>query len=182
MALFGPFVPPVPRFRPNLGFHSSAEPRPSPAFRSALGDSGRNKNARNVERVCGVGHRKGSSSPFILFPSKMHRIYPFSLPNSPTVVAPPLLFHHHVAEEDRRRRRTEGEKAAGAKREAAGLDKRNVGGRCGAPADRNTRRAGREKKLAAKRAEEVAADGHVRLVSMSMGQPRVGQFPGPWPT
>jgi hypothetical protein len=43
-------------------------------------------------------------------------------------------------------------------------------------------RAEWEKKLAAKRA--VAADEQVRLVSMamSMGQPRVGQFPGPWPT
>jgi hypothetical protein len=42
-------------------------------------------------------------------------------------------------------------------------------------------RAEREKKLAAKRA---AADEQARLVSMamSMGQPRVGQFPGPWPT
>jgi hypothetical protein len=38
----------------------------------------------------------------------------------------------------------------------------------------------REKKLAAKRA--AAADEQVRLVSMSMGQPRVGQFRGPWPT
>jgi hypothetical protein len=38
-------------------------------------------------------------------------------------------------------------------------------------------RAEREKKLAAKR---VAADEQARLVSMSMnmGQPRVGQFPG----
>jgi hypothetical protein len=42
-------------------------------------------------------------------------------------------------------------------------------------------RAEREKKLAAKRA---AADEQARLVSMSMnmGQPRIGQFPGPWPT
>jgi hypothetical protein len=37
----------------------------------------------------------------------------------------------------------------------------------------------REKKLAAKRA---AADEQARLVSMVMGQSRVGQFPGPWPT
>jgi hypothetical protein len=41
-------------------------------------------------------------------------------------------------------------------------------------------RAERENKLAAKRA--AAADEHARLVSMSMGQSRVGQFPGPWPT
>jgi hypothetical protein len=45
-------------------------------------------------------------------------------------------------------------------------------------------RAEREKKLAAKRAAAAAAVEHARLVSMSMnmGQPRVGQFPGPWPT
>jgi hypothetical protein len=42
-------------------------------------------------------------------------------------------------------------------------------------------RAEREKKLAAKRAA-AAADEQTRLVSMAMGQPRVGQFPGPWPT
>jgi hypothetical protein len=41
-------------------------------------------------------------------------------------------------------------------------------------------RAEREKKLAAKRAA-AAADEQARLVSMAMGQPRVGQFPGPWP-
>jgi hypothetical protein len=41
-------------------------------------------------------------------------------------------------------------------------------------------RAEREKKLAAKRA--AAADEQAWLVSMAMGQPRVGQFPGPWPT
>jgi hypothetical protein len=40
-------------------------------------------------------------------------------------------------------------------------------------------RAEREKKLAAKRAVAVAAaDEQARLVSMAMGQPRVGQFPG----
>jgi hypothetical protein len=40
-------------------------------------------------------------------------------------------------------------------------------------------RAEREKKLAVKRA---AADEQARLVSMAMGQPRVGQFPaGSWP-
>jgi hypothetical protein len=43
-------------------------------------------------------------------------------------------------------------------------------------------RAEREKKLAAKRAAAVAADEQARLVSMAMGQPRVGQFPaGSWP-
>jgi hypothetical protein len=41
-------------------------------------------------------------------------------------------------------------------------------------------RAEREKKLAAKRA--VAADDLARLVSMALSQPRIGQFPGPWPT
>jgi hypothetical protein len=41
-------------------------------------------------------------------------------------------------------------------------------------------RAEREKKLTAKRA--AVADEQARLVSMAMGQPRVGQFPGPWPT
>jgi hypothetical protein len=42
-------------------------------------------------------------------------------------------------------------------------------------------RAEREKKLAAKRAA-AAADEQAKLVSMAMGQPRVGQFPaGSWP-
>jgi hypothetical protein len=100
--IFGPAAPPVPRFRPDLGFHPSGEPRPSPTFRGVLGDSGRNKNAQNSERARGVGERKGSSPPLILFPSKMRCIYPFSPPKSPTVAAPPLLFHHHAAEEDRR--------------------------------------------------------------------------------
>jgi hypothetical protein len=53
-----------------LGFHPSGEPRPSPAFRGALGGSGRNENARNSERAHGVGERKGSSPPLISFPSK----------------------------------------------------------------------------------------------------------------
>jgi hypothetical protein len=42
-------------------------------------------------------------------------------------------------------------------------------------------RAEREKKLTVKRAA-AAADEQARLVSMSMGQPSVDQFPGPWPT
>jgi hypothetical protein len=43
-------------------------------------------------------------------------------------------------------------------------------------------RVERGKKLAAKRAV-AAADEQARLVSMAMGQPRVGQFPaGSWPT
>jgi hypothetical protein len=42
-------------------------------------------------------------------------------------------------------------------------------------------RTEREKKLAAKRAA-AAADEQARLVSMAMGLPRVGKFPGPWPT
>jgi hypothetical protein len=107
-AIFDPVAPLVPRFLSDLGFHASGEPRPSPAFRVVLGDSGRNENARNGERACGVGKRKGSSPPLILFPSKMCRIYPFSLPKSPTVAAPPLLVHHHAAEEDCRRRCAEG--------------------------------------------------------------------------
>jgi hypothetical protein len=41
-------------------------------------------------------------------------------------------------------------------------------------------RAEREKKLTTKRA--TTADEEARLVSMAMGQPRVGQFPGPWRT
>jgi hypothetical protein len=44
-AVFGPAAPPVPRFCPDLGFHPSGEPRSSPAFRGALGDSERNENA-----------------------------------------------------------------------------------------------------------------------------------------
>jgi hypothetical protein len=45
-------------------------------------------------------------------------------------------------------------------------------------------RAEREKKFAAKRAAAAAAaDEQLRLVSMAMGQPRIGQFPaGSWPT
>jgi hypothetical protein len=42
-------------------------------------------------------------------------------------------------------------------------------------------RAEREKKLTAKRVA-AAANEQARLVSMAMGQPRVGQFPGTWPT
>jgi hypothetical protein len=42
-------------------------------------------------------------------------------------------------------------------------------------------RTEREKKLTAKRAA-AAVDEQARLVSMAMSQPRVGQFPGPWPT
>jgi hypothetical protein len=42
--------------------------------------------------------------------------------------------------------------------------------------------AEREQKLTAKRAVAAAVDEQARLVSMAMGQPRVGQFPGPWPT
>jgi hypothetical protein len=41
-------------------------------------------------------------------------------------------------------------------------------------------RTEREKKLAMKRA--AAADEQARLVSMAISEPRVGQFPGPWPT
>jgi hypothetical protein len=55
----------------------------------------------------------------------------------------------------------------GAKREAAGLDKRKVGDGCGAPADQNSWRAERKKKLMAKRVAAMA-DEQARLVSMSM--------------
>jgi hypothetical protein len=43
-ALFGPAVPPVPRFPCHLGLQPSGEPRQSPAPRGALGDSGQEKN------------------------------------------------------------------------------------------------------------------------------------------
>jgi hypothetical protein len=43
-------------------------------------------------------------------------------------------------------------------------------------------RAERENKLAAKRAAAAAVNEQARLISMAMGQPRVGQFPaGSWP-
>jgi hypothetical protein len=77
--------PPIPRFHPDLGFHPSGEPRPSLAFRGALGDSGQNQNARNGEQARGVGERKGSSPPLILFPSKNAPhipIFPAEIPHS----------------------------------------------------------------------------------------------------
>jgi hypothetical protein len=82
------------------------------------------------------------------------------------------------------------EEAAGAKREVAGLVKLKVRGGCGAARDRNSRQGGegdkaldkveREIKLSTRRA---ATDQQARQVSMpmSMGQPRVGLFPGLWP-
>jgi hypothetical protein len=45
MAKNGPVVPPVSRFRPDLSFHPSGEPRPSPPPRGMLGKSGGNKCA-----------------------------------------------------------------------------------------------------------------------------------------
>jgi hypothetical protein len=39
----GSVTPSIPRFRPDLGFHPSGEPRPSPDPRGALGVSGREK-------------------------------------------------------------------------------------------------------------------------------------------
>jgi hypothetical protein len=50
-AKIGPVAPPVLRNHPDLGLHPSGEPRPSPAFRGALGDSGRTKCARNGEET-----------------------------------------------------------------------------------------------------------------------------------
>jgi hypothetical protein len=82
----GPVMPPDPRFRPDLGLHPSGEPRPSPAFRGALGDSGRNKLARNRReysrvfprvvwpRPVGESGRSSSSSsrlPRIVFPARI---------------------------------------------------------------------------------------------------------------
>jgi hypothetical protein len=82
----GPVVPPDSRFRPDLGLHPSGEPRPSPAFRSALGDSGRNKLVRNRReysrafpqvvwpRPVGESGRSSSSSsrlPRIVFPARI---------------------------------------------------------------------------------------------------------------
>jgi hypothetical protein len=52
-----------------LGLHPSGEPKPSPAFRGALGDSGRKKRARNGEEIsrasCGpdLSAREGSRRP-----------------------------------------------------------------------------------------------------------------------
>jgi hypothetical protein len=45
----GPVAPPDPRFRPDLGFHPFGEPMSSQAPRGALGESGGNKSAENVE-------------------------------------------------------------------------------------------------------------------------------------
>jgi hypothetical protein len=82
----GPVAPPDRRFRPDLGLHPSGEPRPSPAFRGALGDSGRNKLARNRRensrafprvvwpRPVGESGRSSSSSsrlPRIVFPTRI---------------------------------------------------------------------------------------------------------------
>jgi hypothetical protein len=75
---------PDPRFRPDLGLHPSGEPRPSPAFQGAFGDSGRKKRAWKVEensrafprvvwpRPVGESGRSSSSSsrlPRIVFPA-----------------------------------------------------------------------------------------------------------------
>jgi hypothetical protein len=43
-------TPLVSRFRPDLGFHPSGEPMSSPAPWGALGESGGNKSAGNVEK------------------------------------------------------------------------------------------------------------------------------------
>jgi hypothetical protein len=65
----GPVMSPVPRFHPDLGFHPSGEPRPSPAPQGALGESGGNKYAGNAEessRASGgpdLSARKGGRRP-----------------------------------------------------------------------------------------------------------------------
>jgi hypothetical protein len=111
----------------------------------------------------------------------MRRIYPFSLPKSPTVAAPPLLSSttmppKRIADDSAlkaRKLRAPKERPPGITNAAwaADMERRQT----------ETRgRAEREKKLAAKRA--AAADEQARLVSMAMGQPRIGQFPaGSWP-
>jgi hypothetical protein len=45
-----PVAPPVPRFCLDLGFHPSGEPMSSPAPWGALGESGGNKSAGNIEK------------------------------------------------------------------------------------------------------------------------------------
>jgi hypothetical protein len=105
----------------------------------------------------------------------MRRIYPFSLPKSPTVAAPPLVFHHHAAEEDRRRRRTEGEEAADPKERPTGMTNATWAADVERRQTETRGRVEREKKLVVKRA--TAVDEQASLVSMAMGQPRVGQFP-----
>jgi hypothetical protein len=112
----------------------------------------------------------------------MRRIYLFSPPKSPTVAAPPLLSTtmppKRIADDGApkaRKPRAPKERPPGMTNAAwaADVERRQT----------ETRgRAEREKKLTAKRAAAAAADEQARLVSMAMGQPRVGQFPGPWPT
>jgi hypothetical protein len=68
----GSVAPPDPRFRPDLGLHPAGEPRPSPSFRGALGESGRKKCARNIEEIsrasCGpeLSAREGGRRPYCL--------------------------------------------------------------------------------------------------------------------
>jgi hypothetical protein len=84
-AVFGSAASLVPRFRLDLCFHPSGEPRPSPAFRGALGDSGGNENTRNDERARGVGERNGSSPPliFVSLQNAPHiPIFPTEIPHS----------------------------------------------------------------------------------------------------
>jgi hypothetical protein len=111
----------------------------------------------------------------------MRRIYPLSPPKSPIVAAPPLLVTtmppKRIADDGApkvRKPRAPKERPLGMTNSvwAADVERRQT----------ETRgRAEREKKLVAKRA--AAADEQARLVSMAMGQPRVGQFPaGSWPT
>jgi hypothetical protein len=57
----GPVAPPDPRFRPDLGLHPSGELRPTPAFRGALGDSGRNKLRETAENI--RARSRGSCGP-----------------------------------------------------------------------------------------------------------------------
>jgi hypothetical protein len=80
----GLVVPPVPRFCPDLGLHPSGEPRLSPAFRGALGDSGQKKCARNSEETsrasCGpkLSAREGGRRP--------HRLVFRASSSSPRIV------------------------------------------------------------------------------------------------
>jgi hypothetical protein len=65
----GSVAPPVPCFRPDLGFHPSGKPRSSPAPRGALEESGGNKCVGNAEesfRASGgpdLSARKGGRRP-----------------------------------------------------------------------------------------------------------------------
>jgi hypothetical protein len=105
----------------------------------------------------------------------MCHIYPFSPPNSATVAAPPLLFHHHAAKEDRDDGAPKARKPRAPKERPPGMTNAAWAADVERRHNETRDRAEREKKLAVKRA--AAADKHARLVSMAMGQPRIGQSP-----